>query len=149
MRIEQTHDVQMIRPLGERWATECHGAEYGIEVSVSDAVADLRKWLDTVPGTILLAYDGVELVGFFAVFAVPEFLAGQVVALERYWYAVPNVVRAGPALFRAAQRWAQENACSHLVISASHLASGQYEKVYRFCEKMGMSVLETAFIQKV
>jgi GNAT superfamily N-acetyltransferase len=149
MRIERSHDVGKVRALCERWQSECNGEAFGLIVRADDALSELDRWLDGATGTLLLAYDGTELVGFFAVFAVDSFLGNQTVALEKYWYALPNRVKAGPALFRAAKQWAGENGCSHLLVSASNLASDSHDKVSRFCEGMGMKKFETSYIEQV
>lgn len=149
MRIELTQDVKKIRPLAARWSAGCNGDRFGLTVSVDAALADLDRWFSCIPGTLILAYDGLELVGFFAVAVMSNFLGYEKIALERYWYALPNHVRAGPALFRAAQQWGKANGCTHLTVSASHLASDAHDKVARFCERMGMKPLETVYVGEV
>ena len=153
MNMERSQDVDRLRGLADRWAAECNSGEFGLAVCLEDVFRDLQEWLDSRPGTLILAYDGdgafPDLVGFFAVFAVPSFLGSQQVALEKYWYAVPNARRAGVALYREALKWAAENGCGHLILSASNLASDLHDKVCRFCERMGMTLFETAYIVKV
>lgn len=149
MKIEQTQDVEKIRGIAAKWSAECNGSVFGLTVDTDEALRDLAIWLDHAPGTLLLAYDGAELTGFFAVFAVKNFLGREMLALEKYWYCLPNKVRAGPALFEAAVLWSKQNGCSHLIVSASNLASDLHDKVCKFCERMGMQVFETAYAGKV
>jgi len=146
MRIEYTQDVDLLEPLAESWSAECNGGRFGLAVSVPAALAELKNWLATMPGTLILGYEGDRLVGCFAVFKVPLPMAGRFLALEKYWYTLPGATLGGPALYRAARRWGRENECSHLVVSASNMASDLHDKVVQFCTHMGMQLFETAFI---
>ena len=155
MRIETTHDVERIREIAGRWLSGCNAQKLGFAISIDRALEDLREWVDTMPGDILLAYEPVsdydppELVGFFALFVCDSYLGPDKVALEKYWYAEPNHTRAGVALFRAAMEWSKEHGCSHLIASASGIASDLHDKVCRFFERQGMTLFETAYIAKV
>ncbi len=149
MRIEESQDVALLHPLLRHWEKICHGDAFGLEVTVAGVEQDLQARLDLGNGTLLLAWDGIELVGFFAVSAVKSPLSGQQIAVETFWFALPNKKMAGPALFRAAQQWAKVHGCTHLIVSASRLASGLHDKVCSFCEKVGMKPFETAFICEV
>ena len=149
MRIEHTQDVKVIRPLGERWLSECNAKDFGLEVSIDDVRKDIEDWIGTFPGTIILAYDGVELVGFMPVFAVKSFLGPQTLALEKYWYASKGHYAAGPLMLVEAKRWAKLNNCSHLLMSASNLASGMHDKCCKFYERIGMKVFETSYVMEI
>ena len=171
MRIDESQDASLLRPLLERWLKICHGSklssipvdklvfddyglmdeddEFGLTVSVEGVEQDLQARLDLGDGTLLLAWDGVEPVGFFAVFKVKSSLSDQFVAIETFWFAVPNHQLAGPALFHRAKLWAKDNGCTHLIVSASRLASDLHDKVASFCERVGMKPFETVFISEV
>lgn len=149
MRIEHTQDVELIRPLAERWLSECRAEDFGLEVSLTDIFADMRDWLKTLPSTILTAWENDHPVGFFAIFVCKSFLSSQKIALEKYWYAEPNAHRAGLVLYEEAVKWAKVNGCSHLLISASNLASGCHDKITRFCRAQGMKLFETSFLKEL
>jgi hypothetical protein len=100
-------------------------------------------------GALLLAYDGVELVGFFSVFAAKSSVSEQGIAVETFWFARPNRKMAGPVLFRAAKDWAQNHGCTHLIVSGSRLASDLHDKVCKFCEAVGMQPFETSYIVRL
>lgn len=146
MRIDESQNASMLRPLLSKWLEICHGTEFGLQVSVEGVEQDLQARLDLGDGVLLLAYDGIELVGFFAVFACKSSLSEQQLAVETFWFALPNQRLAGPALFHAAKNWAQNHGCTHLVVSASRLASDLHDKVAGFCAKAGMKPFETAYI---
>ena len=153
MRIEHTQDVSTIVPLGEQWLAECSASDFGIKTSMAHIIKDLENWIEMATGTIILAYDGVELVGFMSVFVVPSVLGPQMFALEKYWYALAGRPTAGPMMFVEASRWAKENNCSHLIMSASHIAlniaSNVHDKCCKFYERMGMKIFETSYICEV
>ena len=45
--------------------------------------------------------------------------------------------------------WAKENGCSHIIMTASNLASEMYDKVCNLYQRMGMELFETSFIQEI
>lgn len=149
MRIDESQNATLVRPLLERWSEICRGAEFGLDFSVDGVERDLQARLDLGDGTLILAYDGIELVGFFAVFKTKSSLSEQPIAVETFWFAVPNHKLAGPALFHNARLWAKNHGCTHLVVSGSRLASGLHDKVCSFCERVGMKPFETVYIGEV
>jgi GNAT superfamily N-acetyltransferase len=150
IEIKRTQDVAWVIPLAQQWRAECNADTFGLDTYQAETIlGELQSWLDERPGVLLVALDGEKPVGFFAVFAVKSFLGEQNIALEKYWYALPNYSLAGVRLFRAAQQWAEEQGCSHLIVAASNLASEKHDKVCRFCQDMGMQLFETAYIQEV
>jgi len=149
MRIDHTQDVSVIVPLGEHWLAECCASDFGIKTSMANIVKDLENWIELATGTIILAYDGVELVGFMPVFAVPSFLGPQLFALEKYWYASQGHHAAGPMMLAEARRWAKENNCSHLIMSASNIASNMHDKCCMFYDRVGLKLFETSYICEV
>ena len=149
MRIEESQSAAAVRPLLEQWLAICHGDRFGIAISVAGVEKDLQARLDFGDGVLLLGYDGLELVGFFAVFSTKSSLSEQQVAVETFWFAVPNKRMAGYILFNAAKRWAKQKGCTHLLVSASRLASDLHDKVAQFCEKAGMRAFETTYVMEI
>lgn len=154
MRIVQTNDVSVIEPLAKKWHDVSNAVAFGLKVIMEDVLNDLDVWLESYPGTIIVAmedpeYDPPFPVGFFAVFAVKSFLSNDLVALEKYWFSDPESHKAGVYLYKAALKWAADNGCTHLILSASNLASDQHDKVCKFCEAFGMNKFETSYIVKV
>lgn len=146
VRIDESKDVTKVRTLLGQWEKICHGSQFGLAVSVAGVERDLQARLDLGDGVLLIAYDGIEPVGFFAVFKGKSSLSDQTLAVETFWFALPNRKLAGPALFHAAKAWAKSHGCTHLVVSASRLASDLHDKVCSFCEKVGMKPFETVYI---
>jgi hypothetical protein len=149
MRIEYSQDVEDIRPLAQAWFAKCRADGFGLRGDLEWILQDLQSWLNQYTGTLLLAQDEDRPVGFFAVFALPSYLSGELVALEKYWYADPNSVFAGPKLYVMARRWAIAAGCRHLIIAASHLAGDDHDKVANFCRSAGMRLFETTYIERL
>jgi GNAT superfamily N-acetyltransferase len=98
---------------------------------------------------VLVLMDGDEPVGLLGIFATNSFLGRQLMALEKYWYVMRSKRLAGYMLINAAQEWAKEHRCSHLIMSASRLASGMHDKVCKFYRSRGFKDFETSFIIEV
>lgn len=145
MRIEHGQNLDEIRPVGEQWLKEQNASDFGLKVDFETIVKDLEGWLEG-EGTILVAMDGVQPVGFLAVFALPSYLGPQKIALEKYWYTMTGHHTAGPRLLCEALKWAKEHGCSHLIMSASNLASNMHDQVCEFYQRMGFKPFESSFI---
>jgi hypothetical protein len=150
VRIEQVTDVQVLKPILAYRQSHSAAAEFGMATSMEEGLHDLAFMLEHLPGAIFVCYDGVELVGCLVVNAVKNFFGPQQVAIVKYWYAMPNKVRAGPVLLKAAFLWAKQNECSHLLSAASHFFTEPHpDKVARFYEQLGMKLLERVYLGEV
>ena len=149
MRIIDTQDVETIRPLYAEWMKIANGAEFGLDIDIEYAEANLQAVLK-VGGSLLVAYDDTNSpVGFFAVSPMPSFFGKQMTAMELMWFCLPNAHRAGPALLKAAKKWAVEHNCSHLMLAGSRLASDMHDAVCHFCEKVGAKHFETIYLLEI
>jgi hypothetical protein len=149
MKIEYHEDCDELIPLLESWKAEQNGKSMGIDVTVEGFVNDINKWLSSLGGTILVASDMKNAVGFMVLVTVPSEFGDQKWGVEKGWYVLPKTPMAGLLLYRRAEDWCRENGCSHFLMSASHLASDMHDKVCRFYEKMGMTQFETTFIKEM
>ncbi|MCP5006526.1 MAG: hypothetical protein GY941_21690 [Planctomycetes bacterium] len=148
MRIAETKDVTIVRPLRDAWMQIANGQEFGLEINAEVFESKLRVMLKD--GTLLVAYDESDKpIGFFAVTVVESSLSYQKIATELYWFALPSVCGAGPRLYEAARQWAADNDCVRLMICASRLGSDLHDKVCNFCERQGGSVFETVYMMEV
>lgn len=148
MKIDCERDVEVIRPLAEQWLGKCQARQFGFESTLADILADLNGSLEN-DGTMLVARGlDNELIGFIVWCAVPNYLnGGRTIAVEKYWYAVPNESMAGPRLFHAAFDLAGRQGCTHFVVSASNMMPDNFQSISRFCLKAGMSPFETQFVR--
>ena len=150
MRIVESKDVADIRSLAKEWLKIANGEEFSMDLYYDIAAENMASLIKS-GGTILLAYEDDEdiPVGFFALSPMQSFFGRQLIAMETMWFCLPNAHRAGPALLRAAKKWAVENGCSHLMVSGSRLASDLHDKVCHFCERSGGKQFETVYLMEV
>ncbi len=148
MRIIETKDVMAIRPLYDDWAAIANGQKFGLDIDIEYADANLQKLL-LAGGTLLVAYDADQPVGFFSISPMQSFFGRQTFAMETMWFALPSSPRAGLLLFKEAIKWTESHGCSHLMLSGSWLASGMHDAVCRFCEKVGAVQFETVYLLKI
>jgi hypothetical protein len=142
--VEYSRDPRVLGGLAEKWLRESQTARFGLNASVSAAMDDLKGWLDKRDGTIILARKRGEPCGFLAVFRIKSFLSDDFVALEKYWYGHPML-----RLLKEARKWARTNGCTHLIASASHLASSRYDGICRLYERLGLEKFETSYIWRL
>jgi hypothetical protein len=148
MRVERIEHVDELRPLARLWVEGSNAARFGLRMDVSILLTDLAVSLQE-ESALFAVKDGSEVVGMFAVFALPSYLGDQKVAVEKYWYSMPDYHVVGPMLFKEGLRWAQRHGCSHLLCSASVLATDKHEKLERFYVSQGMKKLETVYIKNL
>lgn len=149
MRIEQWTEAERLIPLLEYWRSEQNGDVMGIDMDMDTFVSDQNKWMQSLGGTILVAIDKDELVGFMTLLKVPSEFGKQSWGIEKGWYVKPKIQIAGIRLYHQAEKWCKENGCSHLVMSASHLASDLHDKVCKFYCRMNMRKFQTSFIKEI
>jgi len=148
LRIVETKDMAAIRPLYDAWLSIANGEEFGLDID-SD-VADVNgQTLCSAGGTLLVAYDKQDPVGFFALSPVPSAVSKQTVVVCTFWFALPNANLVGPRLIEAAKDWTARNGYSHLLLSGSKIASDSHDKICRYCERVGAKHFETIYLLEV
>lgn len=150
MRIEYVTDIELLREVGEHWLSEHRGKEYGFDVSVDAILADSKEWLSTGMGAVIaLVDDETGYVGFMSIYHAPAFMGITTVAYEKYWYIMPDYRFGAILMFNEAKKWAKKKGASHLIMSASAMASDMYEKLCIFYERLSMQVFEKSYICEV
>jgi hypothetical protein len=76
-------------------------------------------------------------------------MGSQKLAVEKYWYVEKQYRIGGIQLLKQGYIWAKENGCSHIIMTASNLASGMYDKICNLYQRMGMELFETSYIQEI
>jgi GNAT superfamily N-acetyltransferase len=147
MQIEPIRNIEVIRPLLDEWSNEADGEQFGVMADPDYAMAEMTKWIEQ-PGSDVLVAIHEEPVGFLALFIAPSSVGAQTIAVEKYWYVHPRA-SCGVQLLDAAQVWAKDQGCRHLMMSASKLAGNMYAKVCRFYERRGFELVESSFIKEV
>jgi hypothetical protein len=150
MRIKHVEDIEVLREVGEYWLAEHRGAEYGFNVNVDAIIADSKEWLATGQGTVIALYDeDPGYVGFMTVYCTREFMGDHVIAFEKYWYVMPSYRSGALQMLHTAEFWAKQQGATHLVLSASAMASDMYDNLCALYERLNMRVFEKSYISEL
>jgi len=142
--------VDSLVPLYEAWKEDQRGGIFGISMQMDSYINDIKKCLESMESCIIVALDENEPVGLIMMITIKsEFSDDQVWGVEKGWYVKPRYRSVGGLLIQKAKFWCIDKKCSHMVMSASNLASDMYEKVCRFYTRMGMALFETSFIMEI
>lgn len=99
---------------------------------------------------LILLNTGGDVVGYMGVEYFFSPLDNEKVANEHHWYVLEDYRGVGSIrLIHAAEKWAKKHHCTHIIMTASNLASNLHDKVCEFYEKMGMKKFETSYIQEI
>lgn len=148
MKIQYVTDIEVFRPLCEVWMQKHNAADFGLKIDLDVITADAKEVL-AAGGVLMGAKLNDEWVGVMLLFVCRSFLGEQDFAIEKYWFAKPNLFSVGPAMLEEAKRWTKDQGCSHLVMSASNLASDLHDTVCAFYEMSGLKQFETSYIYEV
>jgi hypothetical protein len=133
----------------DAWEGEHNGHDFGIAVSRLSVMADIKSLIDNPNADLLVLTDEGAVMGFLGIFKTKSFLGEQFEAVEKYWYVLPENRMCGYMLLHEAKNWAKVHGCSHLIMSASNLASDKHDKVCHFYEIMKLRLFETSYIIEV
>lgn len=150
MRIEIFKgSVETLRPIAESWKCTSLGNKFGIEIDVNSHLADLQKMVDGEDADLLVLCDDVP-VGYMGMTVFRSPLGNQRIANEHYYYVLPDRRGIGSLrLIMAAKRWAKDKGCTHIILTASTLASDLHDRVCSLYERFGMQKFETGYISSL
>lgn len=141
-----TGDTSALKVVAESWRRECNGNAMGIDLDMDVHLADLQRLADSPDSDLFVLYDG-EPVGYMGLTVFQSPIGNQRIANEHYWYIIPSKRGISALRFlKAAQEWAKEKGCSHLLMNASCLASDLHDGVCKLYEHKGMKRFETTYI---
>lgn len=142
--------AEALLPLINEWKKESPGKEYGLRLDTPHFLVELQTMIDSDYGDVLVLVEGEEVIGMLGLFMQKSPLSSQVIAKEFAWYVLPKHRGISSLrLVKAAKLWAKLSKCSHLLLTASRVAGGMYDKVCKLFEKTGFTNLETAYITEV
>lgn len=144
-------DIERLKPEALQWRDTCNGKVMGIDLDPETYFADLATLISRDDADLfLLVNEDDDVAGYIGVVSFNSPLGNQKMAQEHYWYVSGQNRGSGTMLLiRAIREWAKENGCSHLIMSASTLASEMHDRICRFYERIGMKKFETSYIQEV
>lgn len=137
-------DIEQLRPVAEHWHKEANGRTFGLDMDINKHLQDMARVDD-----VLVLKDKDEIVGYMGLTIFTSGLSDQRIANEHCWYVIPQYRGISSIrLIKLAQDWAGSKGCSHLIMSASNLASDLHDRTCRIYERMGMTKFETSYISR-
>jgi len=153
MNIETANSVtqiESIRPLAIEWKAMSQQNKFGLEVDVDVFLSSLADMIFNDNSDLLMLMDGIEVVGIMGVMKFKSPFGKEQVANEHYLFVKKgHSISGGSRLIGEAGRWAKEHGCSHLILSASNVASRLHDKVCNLYERLGLSKFETSYIKEI
>lgn len=131
-------------PVLKMWQKEVKNFELDMNIEIF-----LDELLKEIKGnfSLILLTEGDIVTGFMGLRYEQSPIGSDKIASEHYWYVMPEYRTIGSMkLLSAAKELAEKNECSHLIITASNLASAMHDKVCGFLEKIKMKKFETSYI---
>lgn len=146
---EYNGDAEALRPLAEAWEKECNGEKFKINLDIEVFLRGLQGLIGGEQSTLLVLYRD-EPVGLMGVRVFNSPIGNQRIANEHLYFVLPEERGLSSIrLIRAAEQWAREKNCSHLILNASTLASDLHDKVCRLYGRMGLAKFETSYIRNL
>lgn len=129
------------------WIAESNCQQMDIDLDESVYYGDLEKLIINTDSDLLVLQNDDGIIGFMGLRVFNSPLGRQKIANEHYWYVLPRYRGMASLRFiKAAQKWAKEKDCSHLMMNASAMASGLHDKVCRVYELFNMKKFETTYL---
>jgi hypothetical protein len=143
-------DVSGLRPLVEAWSREADGTPFGVILSVDHVLADMARLVQGPRSILLVLLENGEPAGFMGLRVFPSPTGPQWIAQEHYWFVRPESRgRASLRLLKTARETVKAIPCSHLLLSASTMASEKHDKVCDLYKRLGAKKFETTYILEV
>jgi GNAT superfamily N-acetyltransferase len=134
----------------EAWKDEQRGVDFGLKLVFDKQIEDLQNIVNSDSMDALVLMDGDRAVGYLCLTVVFNRMGNERWAQELYWYTLKGFrSKGGKMMERAAEYWARDKGCTHLLLSASNLASSMHDRMCRFYELLGFKKFETTFIKEL
>jgi hypothetical protein len=144
MMVEEYRDNVDLIPLLRQWRGEAQMGKFGIK----GYVHEVQSFLSKLPCVLLLVNEGVP-VGLMGISVSTSPTGPQNMANEHFWYIAPKFRGYARTMIRAAEKWAKEKGCSHLILNASYAASASCDKVSHIYELLKYQPFERVYIKEV
>ena len=141
--------VEFMRPIVEAWRKEANSDKFGFEMDADrflETLYDLANHPDNV--LLLLGHEG-RCVGFMGGVLFDSPVNRNKCVQDKYWFVLLKHRGASVMkLKKGLEDWAREKGATHLLMSASMLASDKHDRVCKLYEKT-MKHFETTYIQEL
>ena len=143
-----TRRAEELRHVAEFWQKESV-KDFGMEIDIEEHLDDLQNMIDSDTADLLVLGD--PPVGYMGLTTFKNPLGTELFANEHYWYIIPEKRRGMGTirLMRAAQEWVISKGCTHILMTASKLASDLHDNVCKLYEKTGFEHFETTYIKRI
>lgn len=143
-------DIEALKEVVLEWKETCNADGFMIELELETYYSHLVDMINDVDSELFLLIKKSEVVGFMGAVIFQSPLGNQNICQEHFWYCSGKHRGRGTLLlFRAIKKWAKEKGCSHLIMTASCLASGMHERLCRFYARIGFKKFETSYIYEM
>ncbi len=148
MRVVEATNIDCMKHVALEWKETCNANDLGVTMDPEVYFKKLSTLIDRDDAALFLLLSPMNtVIGYVGVESFYSPLDNQKIANEHHFYILEaNRGTGAMRLVHAVQEWAKENGCTHIVMTASNLASGLHDKVCKFYEAIGMSKFETSFI---
>ncbi len=143
------NQIESIRPLADEWKAFCSCGQFGLEVDINSFLAGLMNLVDGKDSDLLLLIDKDEIIGFMGLTIFQSPFGKEKVANEHYMFVSPGRAAGSIRLISAAEEWAKDHGCSHIIMNASNAASDLHDKVCKLYERIGLLKFETSYIKEI
>ena len=143
-------NAALVLPLAYEWQNESHGKALGVTVDARYGLADLARRMTDPSCVVLGLVTDDEVHGFMSLQEFASPLGPERMMNEHFFYVGAKHRGIGSMrLLKAAREVTKQRGCSHLLLSASHVAAEKPDRVCKLYEKIGAKPFETTMIVEV
>ncbi len=132
------------------WSVTNNGSDFNIDIDGIALGKDLKNIIDSDDKELIVLKLSGNVVGILGLQFFSNPLGKGLIANEHYWYVVPEHRGIESIkMLKFAEDVAKDRKCSHIMMSASNLASDMHNSICRLYEKRKMKKFETVYIKEV
>ena len=149
--VECSGDREALRPLVERWRDEANNAPYQMAMDMVWFLSHLSSLIGDDSAVLALESDAGRPLGFMGVCVQPSPLSGEPCLNEHMWYVLPEhrSMAVTRRFIDTAEAWGRDRGGKHFLLTASHLANVDMERVGKLYGRLGFVPFETIFIRRM
>jgi GNAT superfamily N-acetyltransferase len=143
-------NIYRLEPITQEWEETQQGADFGVKAYSDSCLQELYRLVVGKKTDLLVLEDNGTPKGFIGMVQLESPISEQVFANEHFWFVMQEARGLGSMrLVKAAEEWAKAKKCSHLILTASTLASDLHDRICRLYVRRGMDKFETSYIKEV
>ncbi len=142
-------DVERLFPVIKSWLAECRANEFGIEIEMPAYIETVYRLIEHEDTDLMVMFYEDEIIGVMGITSSRCPIGAQCIANALYWYTLPEHRGKGISFVLEARRWARAKGCSHIIFSASKMASEMHDRVCQIYEHLKMRKFETSYMLEI